>query len=108
MSEEEALKHLDNIFTYMLIEKELGKEYEIATKTLIQKNKEKDKIIDRMARAWKQDDVRKIEEIKNYFKGEIHMSKELEQAIDELIAEMRKNGSNYWADRIEKIKLQST
>lgn len=42
------------------------------------------------------------------YRFEIHMSKELEQAIDELIAEMRKNGSNYWADRIEKIKLQST
>lgn len=32
------------------------------------------------------------------------MSKEL----DELIAEMRKNGSNYWADRLEKIKLRSS
>ena len=36
MTEEEAIKKLDNVFTEILIEKELGTEYKQAIKTVLE------------------------------------------------------------------------
>ncbi len=52
------------------LEREIDKNRENVLE-IIQKDRaieEKDKIIDLMAKTWKQDDVRSIEEIKQYFK----------------------------------------
>lgn len=78
MTEEEN-KAIENFEKRLIIEKytkNIGtpvyiKDIEIIL-NLVQKlqkeNEEKDKIIDLMAKTWKQDDVRSIEEIKQYFK----------------------------------------
>ena len=69
--EEEAIKKLDNVFTEILIEKELGTEYKQAIKTVLE-------VLNNS--------------ISNY-------------VLYDLAREMRRNGSNYWADKLcERIR----
>ncbi|MCI8620609.1 MAG: hypothetical protein HFJ50_02005 [Clostridia bacterium] len=71
MTEEEAIKKLDNVFTEILIEKELGTEYKQAIKTVLE-------VLNNS--------------ISNY-------------VLYDLAREMRRNGSNYWADKLcERIR----
>lgn len=72
--EKEAILNLDTLAINGLsltITEDIQKDIQIVL-NLVQKlqkeNEEKDKIIDLMAKTWKQDDVRSIEEIKQYFK----------------------------------------
>lgn len=71
--EKEAILTLDTLALNGLsvtITEDIQKDIQIVL-NLVQKlqkeNEEKDKIIDLMAKTWKQDDVRSIEEIKQYF-----------------------------------------
>ena len=71
--EKEAILNLDTLAINGLsltITEDIQKDIQIVL-NLVQKlqkeNEEKDKIIDLMAKTWKQDDVRSIEEIKQYF-----------------------------------------
>ncbi len=71
--EQEAILNLDTLAINGLsltITEDIQKDIQIVL-NLVQKlqkeNEEKDKIIDLMAKTWKQDDVRSIEEIKQYF-----------------------------------------
>lgn len=41
---------------------------------LLKENKKKDKIIDLIARSWKQDDIRSVEEIKQHFEKKVEES----------------------------------
>ena len=72
--EKEAILNLDTLAInglFLTITEDIQKDIQIVL-NLVQKlqkeNEEKDKIIDLMAKTWKQDDVRSIEEIKQYFK----------------------------------------
>lgn len=88
MTEKEAINILDNIFTEILIEKELGTKYKQAIKTLLT-----------FCKYWR-----------NGFKRELESNREniieiIEKdfKINNIVKEMQKNGLNYWADKLEEL-----
>lgn len=88
MTEEEAIKILDNVFTEMLIEKEIGTGYKQAIKTLLV-----------FYKYWRNGFERELENNRENIIA--IMEKDLK--IKDLVKEMRRNGSNYWADKLEEL-----
>ena len=88
MTEEEAIRKLDNVFTEMLIEKELGIEYSQAIKILLV-----------FYKHWRNGFKKELEENRKNIIAII----EKDFKIKDLVKAMRKNGSNYWADKLEEL-----
>lgn len=75
--EKEAILNLDTLALNGLsvtITENMQKDIEAILnliQSLQEENNNKDKIIDLMAKSWKQDDTRTVEEIKQYFKKQV-------------------------------------